>query len=313
MKPAKIGIFFVTLLACCFLGWYFVPPCMDWLHVKKSYHDAGLTCKSLSVGESRFSYSEGGKGEVLLCLHGFGSDKKAWISYGQHLRKNYHVIAIDLPSHGDTFSFPNQHFDLYSLAKKVHVFVEKMGISHFYIMGSSMGGGVALAYSLFYPNEVDGLILMNPLGVPFEKNDFLKNFEKGKNPLLPRTLDELDECFCFLTGKPLSLGYPFKAYVVRKLKEKYSFLEKAFNELIQTQPLTPFLPQIKTKTLLLASGKDRVINPSSYEVFHSKLPNVSYVYFPEGTHVFLGKCQEVAMEKISQFLEEGHLQNEAKR
>jgi pimeloyl-ACP methyl ester carboxylesterase len=313
MRLGKIGFLFFILVVVAFMGWYFIPPVMDWFYVKKSFKEAGLNCKILQVGKERFSYAEGGSGETLLCFHGFASDKKAWVVYAQDLRKNYHVIAVDLPSHGGSLTFPDQHFDLYSIAQKIHVFVKGMNLSSFHLMGTSMGGGVAVAYSLFYPQEVSSLILVNPLGVPFEKNDFLRSVEKGKNPLLPRTTEELDDCFTFLTGKPLSYSYPFKAYIVRKLEEKYSFYEKAFNELVHSHPLTPFLSHIRIKTLLLVGEKDRVISPVSYKVFQEKLPNVSCVHFSEGSHVLLGPYQKQAIQSISHFLQGSPLPNEVKR
>ena len=53
------------------------------------------------------------------------------------------------------------------MAITVKALAEQLGISGFTLAGSSMGGAVALRYSLMYPANVHALVLVDPAGVTY--------------------------------------------------------------------------------------------------------------------------------------------------
>src|SRR5262245_65697462 len=61
---------------------------------------AGVRRRAVQVGDHRIVYSEGGKGETILFLHGFGASGDSWNRLAAHLTSNYRVIAPDLPGWG---------------------------------------------------------------------------------------------------------------------------------------------------------------------------------------------------------------------
>ncbi len=61
---------------------------------------AGLVEKSIRVGDHRIMYLEGGRGETVLLIHGFGADKDNWTRFAGYLTPSYHVIIPDLPGSG---------------------------------------------------------------------------------------------------------------------------------------------------------------------------------------------------------------------
>ena len=65
---------------------------------------AGLEQKSIEVGKLHIEYLEGGKGEVLLLLHGFGGNKDNWTRVAKYLTPHFKVIAPDLPGFGESSS-----------------------------------------------------------------------------------------------------------------------------------------------------------------------------------------------------------------
>ena len=65
---------------------------------------AGLTTRTLKVGDVEWSYSEGGdksKPTVLL-VHGLSGTRDNWNRVAHYLTPYYHVVIPDLPAHGDT-------------------------------------------------------------------------------------------------------------------------------------------------------------------------------------------------------------------
>ena len=60
-----------------------------------------LHLREVEVDGHRLPYLEGGQGEPLLLLHGFGGNKDHWTMIAPHLTPHFHVYAPDLPGFGD--------------------------------------------------------------------------------------------------------------------------------------------------------------------------------------------------------------------
>lgn len=99
-----------------------------------------------------------GKGFPLICLHGFSEDLTTWADI--HL-DGYTLVMIDMIGHGRSdkpkqekyYSLPNILAHLQALINQV--FRGK----HYALLGYSLGGRIALAYALQYPQAIDALIL----------------------------------------------------------------------------------------------------------------------------------------------------------
>lgn len=105
---------------------------------------AGLSEKSADIKELHFSYLDGGSGETVLMVHGFGSNKDSWDRFARHLTGKFRIVALDLPGHGDSTSRLELSYDIPSQARRLELFAVKLGLERFHIFGSSMGGAVAI-------------------------------------------------------------------------------------------------------------------------------------------------------------------------
>jgi 2-succinyl-6-hydroxy-2,4-cyclohexadiene-1-carboxylate synthase len=107
-----------------------------------------------------YSYMLRGEGPSLLLLHGFTGCKENWSFLIERLSKNYKVIAIDLLGHGKTES-PQivERYVFERVCEDLYEFLEELSISSVHILGYSMGGRIALAFSSIYPSKVSSLIL----------------------------------------------------------------------------------------------------------------------------------------------------------
>ena len=106
------------------------------------------------------TYSDTGKGRVVVLLHGFLGSHAIWESCIKNLSKSYRVIAIDLPGHGGTACFGYAHsMDL--MAKCVKSVLDGLKLKRFVIIGHSMGGYVGLAFADLFPDHLRGLCLFH--------------------------------------------------------------------------------------------------------------------------------------------------------
>lgn len=106
------------------------------------------------------SFSDQGKGRVVVLLHGYLGAKEIWQQTIADLSKSYRVIAIDLPGHGKTDSFGYVH-SMELMAKCVKKVMDTLRLKKYVIIGHSMGGYVALAFAELFPESLKGLCLMH--------------------------------------------------------------------------------------------------------------------------------------------------------
>jgi abhydrolase domain-containing protein 6 len=296
-----------SLIFASFVTYRFFPGVIQKAHTYKRITDANLKKKLIKCGDTTFCYLEGGKkdGDDVLLIHGFKSDKSYKISYAKKLMDKYHVIIPDLPGHGETKSPKSQKYDLYSLSSSLTKFAKKKKIKSCHIIGASMGGGVATIFAHDNAKTVKSLTLINPLGIlPTIQSEVQRQLEFGKNVFFPNTVQEFDELYVFLTGKPLVIANHFKEYALQHDLHGRDFFLKAFDQLVATKPLDSILPGIKTPTLILVGEKDQILHYSSIDVYKTKMPNAKGIIIKDGNHIFINEKFDIAAGSIKEFLKE---------
>lgn len=111
--------------------------------------------------ESGFSYVDEGQGQVLMMLHGLFGALSNWEAVVARFAPNYRVVIPMLP----IYSMPIKEAGLEGLRAFVEKFVETMKLDNMIIMGNSLGGHVALLYTLKNSEKVSSLILTGSSGL----------------------------------------------------------------------------------------------------------------------------------------------------
>jgi pimeloyl-ACP methyl ester carboxylesterase len=115
---------------------------------------------------------ERGEGSsAVVLLHGSNDQAGTWFAVAPALAKKHRVIVPDLAGHGE--SGPREGpLPLSLLVARLHAVLEREGTKRVTLVGSSMGGWVAMLYAMKYPEQVERLVLedasgmMWPLSVP---------------------------------------------------------------------------------------------------------------------------------------------------
>jgi len=95
----------------------------------------------------------------VLCLHGGGQTAYMWEELGAALRDRYHVLAPDLPWHGD--SDPVDDMSRQLLAATISALMQEFGLSRVALVGASLGGLVSLALAVARPELVAAITLVD--------------------------------------------------------------------------------------------------------------------------------------------------------
>lgn len=61
--------------------------------------------QQLSDRQMRVSYPEVGEGTPLVLIHGVGMNAASWYPQIETLRRDFRVIAVDMPGHGESDAF----------------------------------------------------------------------------------------------------------------------------------------------------------------------------------------------------------------
>ena len=94
----------------------------------------------------------------LVLIMGLGADISGWILQIPDFSKKYKVIAFDNRDVGRT-SKTNTSYTVETFAEDTYHLLNKLGVEKAHVLGISMGGMIAQAFALKYPEKVRSLIL----------------------------------------------------------------------------------------------------------------------------------------------------------
>jgi pimeloyl-ACP methyl ester carboxylesterase len=118
----------------------------------------------VTVDDCDIHYVERGEGRPIVMIHGLGGTL-------HHMRRplmeefgdGYRLIALDRPGSGYSTRPGRDDGRLGEQARQIAGFIDALGLEKPLLVGHSLGGAVALATALDYPDKVAGLALISPL------------------------------------------------------------------------------------------------------------------------------------------------------
>jgi pimeloyl-ACP methyl ester carboxylesterase len=253
------------------------------------------------------------KGQTLVLLHGFAMSTDTWKPWVKRLGRDFHLVSIDLPGFGLTRAPANWPYSYQAMAGVVDAFAKARHLDRFSIAGSSMGGGVAWRYALNHPERVRGLILVDSAGWPDLDSPVQHDplVLAGENPTLRPMLVELDNRSSLRRGFRASFANPSRvdaAYVTR-----YAELSRApgrravwFNLLSDWNDQDFATPErlaaLKTPTLILWGGKDRLFPLADGRRFVAAIPGSHLIVYPNAGHLLQEEAPGASAADVSAFL-----------
>lgn len=250
---------------------------------------AGLSRHSVQVDDHRWVYLEGGEGETLLFVHGFGMEKDGWGLFPKTFSRAYRLILPDLPGFGENSRLDSASYDVPSQVIRLNRFVERLGLERFHLAGSSMGGYIAGFYASEYPEKVKSLALFNPAGVksPVLSDLWRRHAETGEIALVYRTREGFEEILKLLFYRVPPVPGVFKTYFAELGASNYAFYRKVIQDLEQggRNLLETRLSLVQARTLVVWGANDRILHVSGAEIFRKGLKNAKVVILDQCGHV----------------------------
>jgi pimeloyl-ACP methyl ester carboxylesterase len=118
--------------------------------------------KFIVIDGVRMHYRDEGSGPVVVLLHANYSSLFMWEPWADALRDRYRVVRVDLPAHGLTGPEPGGNYTLERIQQLFEQFVDEKGLTTFTVVGTSIGGTVAMRYTADHPDRIERLVLISP-------------------------------------------------------------------------------------------------------------------------------------------------------
>ena len=109
---------------------------------------------------------ESPNGRTVVLLHGKNFCAATWAGTIEALSNaDYRVVAPDQIGFCKSSKPKRYQYSFHQLAANTRALLDHLGIERHLIMGHSMGGMLATRYALLYPERVERLVLVNPIGL----------------------------------------------------------------------------------------------------------------------------------------------------
>jgi esterase len=127
------------------------------------------TSKLLTVNGLRVHYLDWGDAGLppIVCVHGYTSSAQAFNAPARAVQDRFHLIAPDVRGHGESAWSPAGEYQYLDQVSDLAALVDRLGLARFTLIGTSMGGIIAMAYAGAHPERLRGLVI-NDIGPDVE-------------------------------------------------------------------------------------------------------------------------------------------------
>lgn len=238
-----------------------------------------------------YKYVDEGQGQVLLLLHGLFGALSNWEGVVARFSKKFRVVIPMLP----IYEMPIKEAGLDGLRKFVEDFVAFKNLSDMILMGNSLGGHVALIYTLSNADKVKKLILTGSSGL-FEDSMGGSYPKRGNYSYIQErvaytfydpnvaTKELVDEVFETTKSIPKCM----RIVAIAKSAQRHNMAEE--------------IPSIQVPTLLVWGLNDTITPPMVAHEFNRLIPNSSLKFIDKCCHAPMMEHPEKFNEIVEDFL-----------
>ena len=252
---------------------------------------------SMTIDDADYFYASAGSASAmhpaLVLLHGSGGDSSVWHEQIAALAGGQHVIAVDLPGHGQSGGTPAASAEHH--ARWLKLLAEALDLPAFVLAGHSMGGCIAQQFAHMYPEALAGLILAGT-GLRFE-------IPAGYFDLLRHDFDEA----CMVSCRQ-AYACAMAASVIERgcamLHRNGPGVLKSDLELCAAFDGTPWAHGISLPCLILCGELDAITPRALSERLAITIPGSCLACIPNAGHMVMQEQPELFNRAVADFIAE---------
>ena len=145
----------------------------------------------LTVNGLRLHYFDWGNAGAppVVCVHGYTSSAEAFNAPARHFQDRFHFIVPDVRGHGESAWSPTGAYQYSDQVSDLEGMVTQLGLERFTLIGTSMGGIIAMAYAGAHPERLARLVI-NDIGPDAEVGSQRITQMVGDRPEVFATLED---------------------------------------------------------------------------------------------------------------------------
>jgi 3-oxoadipate enol-lactonase len=250
----------------------------------------------------RIAWERRGEGAPLLLIHGLGYARWGWEPVVDALAGHHEVVLFDNRGIGESEAPPGP-YSVAELARDAAAVLGAAGLERAHVLGTSLGGMVALQLALEHPACLDKLVLActTPGG-------------SGAAPMPEQTLRLMAEAPSLPADVALrrfvenAFGPDHDVAVVDRIME---------HRLATAQPQAAWMAQaaagagfdawdrvgeVRAPTLVLTGDADNVVDPRNSELLAQRIPDARLEVFAGAGHLFFWEHPQRFVDVVREFL-----------
>lgn len=266
---------------------------------------SGLERKVLQIDGFVVPYLQGGQGEPLVLIHGFGGSKDNFNRVAYYLTKHYTVYSIDVPGFGASTRDLNADYVINTQIDRVHEIIEKLGLEKPHIGGNSMGGWISGAYAAKYPGDVASVWFLAPAGlVESRKSEVIQKFEKtGEIVLTASNREEFEKIVdVVMYERPaFAPGFVVDAMAARAAADQplHKRIYKDFKSVPSDLATVLASSSYKGPGLIVWGKEDRVLHVDGATELKAAMPGFDVILMDKVGHVpMMEQPKQVAADYV---------------
>ena len=291
---------------------FFVTTGCEVVHWKTEYDQSslkkeGFSKHQLTLNEGgKLTYWEGGQGQPLLLLHGFGGTAAAtWKAEMLQLSKKYHVIAPDLLWFGESYS--DNTAQLATQTSAMWQLVDKLKLKKIDVAGISYGGFITYDMMLT-PERINKAIIIASPGPLFNDKDLQDlvsraGIQSPEELFVPNNGDDVKRLYdnVFIEKKIIPDFIANQIYL-----DYFSQWKSQRTQLIKTlltdrNRIQRYDPKKLPQTLIIWGQNDKIF-PLNSGIKLSKYIQAPIIVLPKTAHGITNEQPQITADLIDNFL-----------
>lgn len=232
----------------------------------------------------KIHYVEAGSGPVVVLLHGLGGNTTNWAFNIAPLAAKYRVIVPDQIGFGKSDK-PLINYRIATYVDFLDAFLKELKIERASLVGNSMGGWVAAAYTLAHPEKVERIVLADAAGFSFAPGFDTSQLIK-LNPSTREGMKELVSRVFYNKIIFMSDAFIDSSMVARINAGDGHTIRSITESIIRREDfLDNRLSAIKHPVLIIWGREDGLLPLSDGERFKKEIPGAQLIIFEQCGHV----------------------------
>ncbi|MBF0384801.1 MAG: alpha/beta fold hydrolase [Candidatus Omnitrophica bacterium] len=256
-----------------------------------------------------WDYEVKGEGKDVFFIHGWGVDMRIWNQQAKYFSRNYRVIRVSLPGHGET-TF--KEATLECMAEDIFSILKSLNAVPVTVIGSSLGGLVALKLHSIAPDLFEKIVFVGALPKFTASEDFPFGLDVARirklNGQLAGNYPSIINIFfrsLFTDKERQSRRFHWLQRFRRDIALPQMEALSKYLAILETEDLRDELKKIVVPVQFINGREDTICSPKALEYLKGFLPSASYVYFDDCGHFpFLSKPYEFN-EVLEKFIKSG--------